>query len=191
MTLPVWLAAAIAIRLDSPRPGLLPPGARDQGRPHVPDAQVPHDADRTLHAGADTTVPFFKMRAGPAHHPGRAPCLRRFSLDELPQLWNVLRGDMSLVGPRPLPAEQVAANLELLGPRHEVPAGMTGWWQINGRSDVAPAQAAPRSIAFYIENWSLTFDFYIALKTFGDGRRTQGRLLERRGPGSPIVAFGA
>ena len=49
--------------------------------------------------------------------------------------------DMSLVGPRPLPADQVAANLELLGPRHEVPAGVTGWWQVNGRSGVTPEEA--------------------------------------------------
>jgi lipopolysaccharide/colanic/teichoic acid biosynthesis glycosyltransferase len=99
--------------------------------------------------------------------------LRKWSLDELPQLWNVLKGEMSLVGPRPLPTEQVAANLELLGPRHEVPAGMTGWWQINGRSDVAPAQAV-RLDAFYIENWSLAFDFYITLKTIS-------KVVERRG----------
>ena len=73
---------------------------------------------------------------------------------------------MSIVGPRPLPADQVAANLELLGPRHEVQAGMTGWWQVNGRSRVVP-QEAIRLDQFYIENWSLSLDLYIVLKTFG------------------------
>jgi lipopolysaccharide/colanic/teichoic acid biosynthesis glycosyltransferase len=67
----------------------------------------------------------------------------------------------------------VVANFDLLAPRHDVPAGMTGWWQINGRSDVAPAQAV-RLDAFYIENWSLAFDFYITLKTIS-------KVVERRG----------
>ncbi len=92
--------------------------------------------------------------------------IRRLSLDELPQLWNVLSGEMSLVGPRPLPADQVAANLELLSPRQEVSAGLTGWWQINGRSGVT-AEEAVRLDLFYIENWSLSLDLYILLKTFG------------------------
>jgi lipopolysaccharide/colanic/teichoic acid biosynthesis glycosyltransferase len=69
--------------------------------------------------------------------------------------------------------KQVAANLQLLGPRHEVPAGMTGWWQINGRSDIAPEQAV-RLDAFYIENWSLAFDLYIVLKTIST-------VIERKG----------
>jgi len=99
--------------------------------------------------------------------------LRRFSIDELPQLLNIFKGEMSLVGPRPLPAEQVAANLELLGPRHEVPAGMTGWWQINGRSEVTPEEALHLD-QFYIENWSLTLDLYIVLKTFGAVLRREG-----------------
>jgi lipopolysaccharide/colanic/teichoic acid biosynthesis glycosyltransferase len=71
---------------------------------------------------------------------------------------------MSLVGPRPLPVEQIAANLDLLGPRHEVPAGLTGWWQINGRSDLGPEESL-RLDLFYIENWSPTLDLYIVLKT--------------------------
>jgi lipopolysaccharide/colanic/teichoic acid biosynthesis glycosyltransferase len=99
--------------------------------------------------------------------------LRRFSLDELPQLLNILAGEMSLVGPRPLPAEQVAANRELLGPRLEVPAGMTGWWQINGRSQVTPEEALHLD-QFYIENWSLTLDLYILLKTVGVVLKRQG-----------------
>jgi lipopolysaccharide/colanic/teichoic acid biosynthesis glycosyltransferase len=78
-----------------------------------------------------------------------------------------MKGDMSLVGPRPLPAEQVANNLELLGPRHEVHAGMTGWWQIQGRSEVEDPHDAVKLDLFYIENWSLSLDFYILLKTVG------------------------
>jgi exopolysaccharide production protein ExoY len=99
--------------------------------------------------------------------------IRKLSLDELPQFWNVVKGEMSLVGPRPLPADQVAANLELLGPRHEVSAGVTGWWQINGRSGVSPEEAVHLD-QFYIENWSLALDLYIVVRTFG-------AVLARRG----------
>ena len=113
----------------------------------------------------DLTKPFFKMRDDPRLTPlGRI--LRTTSLDELPQLWNVIRGDMSLVGPRPLPVEQVAANLELLEQRHEVRAGLTGWWQVNGRSEVEVDRALQMDL-FYIENWSLSLDLYILLKTIG------------------------
>jgi exopolysaccharide biosynthesis polyprenyl glycosylphosphotransferase len=171
ITLPVWLAAAAAIRLSSAGPVFFHQERVTKGgrtfrmykfRTMRPD----------LAANADTTAPFFKVDQDP-RITRVGHLLRKWSLDELPQLWNVLRGEMSLVGPRPLPTEQVAANLQLLGPRHEVPAGMTGWWQINGRSDVAPTQAV-RLDAFYIENWSLTFDFYIVLKTMST-------VLERKG----------
>ena len=73
---------------------------------------------------------------------------------------------MSLVGPRPLPAEQVSANLELLGPRHEVRAGVTGWWQVRGRANL-DANEAIRMDHFYIENWSPALDLYILLRTVG------------------------
>ena len=129
-------------------------------RTMVPDAER-LIGDRTV----ELTNPFFKLEEDPRlTRVGKF--LRRFSLDELPQLWNVVRGDMSLVGPRPLPIEQVEANPVLLGPRTEVAAGMTGWWQINGRSDVDWAEAV-RLDDFYIENWSLSLDLYIIVKTAG------------------------
>jgi len=113
----------------------------------------------------DTSAPYFKLKSDPRLTPvGRR--LRRWSLDEVPQLLNVLRGEMSLVGPRPLPSEQVSANLELLGPRHEVRSGITGWWQIQGRSRVGPEEAI-RLDQFYIENWSPALDLYILLRTVG------------------------
>ena len=171
MTLPVWLAAAIAIRLTSAGPVFFHQERVTKGGRTFRMHKF-RTMRQDLPAGADTTVPFFKVDQDP-RITRVGHLLRKWSLDELPQLWNVVRGEMSLVGPRPLPTEQVAANLELLGPRHEVPAGMTGWWQINGRSDVAPAQAV-RLDAFYIENWSLAFDFYIALKTMAT-------VVERKG----------
>jgi exopolysaccharide biosynthesis polyprenyl glycosylphosphotransferase len=171
ITLPVWLAAAIAIRLTSAGPVFFHQERVTKGGRTFRMHKF-RTMRRDLGADADTTAPFFKIDQDP-RITRVGHLLRKWSLDEVPQLWNVLRGEMSLVGPRPLPTEQVAANLQLLGPRHEVPAGMTGWWQINGRSDVAPAQAV-RLDAFYIENWSLTFDLYIVLKTMST-------VLERKG----------
>jgi exopolysaccharide biosynthesis polyprenyl glycosylphosphotransferase len=122
------------------------------------------DGDQMLaRLGIDPASPFFKLKEDPRlTKVGRL--LRKFSLDELPQLLNVVKGEMSLVGPRPLPKEQVEAHLELLMARHEVPAGVTGWWQVQGRSDVTPEEAVRHDL-FYIENWSLSLDLYILLKT--------------------------
>jgi lipopolysaccharide/colanic/teichoic acid biosynthesis glycosyltransferase len=126
------------------------------------------DADRLLEElEVDPSAPFFKLGAEDPRLTRVGRFLRKYSLDELPQLLNVLKGEMSLVGPRPLPAEQVAANLELLGPRHEVSAGVTGWWQVQGRSEVDDADEAVRMDLFYIENWSLALDLFVLLKTFG------------------------
>jgi exopolysaccharide biosynthesis polyprenyl glycosylphosphotransferase len=164
VTLPLWAVIAIAVRLSSPGPVFF-----HQQRVTKGGQTFRMHKFRTMRVGADrlvdTSEPFFKLQTDPRLTPvGKV--LRRLSLDELPQFWNVLKGEMSLVGPRPLPADQVAANLELLGPRHEVPAGMTGWWQINGRSGVTPEEAIHLD-QFYIENWSLALDLYIVLKTFG------------------------
>jgi exopolysaccharide biosynthesis polyprenyl glycosylphosphotransferase len=164
VTLPLWGVIAIAIRLSSPGPMFFHQQRVTKGghtfRMHK-FRTMRVDADRLV----DTSAPFFKLQSDPRLTPV-GTVLRRLSLDELPQFWNVLKGEMSLVGPRPLPADQVAANLELLGPRHEVPAGVTGWWQINGRSGVMPEEAIHLD-QFYIENWSLSLDLYVLLKTFG------------------------
>lgn len=131
------------------------------------------DAERyIIEHSIDMTTPFFKLENDPRVTRVGA-FLRRFSLDELPQLVNVIKGDLSLVGPRPLLADQVAANLELLAPRHQVPGGLTGWWQINGRADIDPSQALLMDL-FYIENWSFVLDLYILA-------RTAGAILRRRG----------
>jgi exopolysaccharide biosynthesis polyprenyl glycosylphosphotransferase len=164
ISLPLLAAIAIAIRLSSRGPVFF-----SQERVTKGGRIFRMHKFRTMRVGvdspADTSAPFFKLQSDPRLTPiGRV--LRRLSLDELPQFWNVLGGEMSLVGPRPLPADQVAANLELLSPRHEVPAGVTGWWQINGRSGVTPEEAVHLD-QFYIENWSLSLDLYILLKTFG------------------------
>jgi exopolysaccharide biosynthesis polyprenyl glycosylphosphotransferase len=169
VALPLLGAIALAIRLTSEGPVLfrqerITKGGRAFTVYKFRTMRV--DGDRILREhGIDTSSPFFKIEDDP-RLTGVGRILRKLSLDELPQLLNVIKGDMSLVGPRPLPADQVAANLELLGPRHEVPTGVTGWWQVNGRSSVAPEEAL-RLDLFYIENWSLSLDLYILLKTVG------------------------
>ncbi|MCD4738524.1 MAG: sugar transferase, partial [Anaerolineae bacterium] len=90
--------------------------------------------------------------------------LRRTSLDELPQLFNVLKGEMSLVGPRPPTPEEVAAYQQWHRKRLVVSPGMTGLWQVSGRSDLTFDEMALLDI-YYIENWSPWLDINILLRT--------------------------
>jgi lipopolysaccharide/colanic/teichoic acid biosynthesis glycosyltransferase len=92
--------------------------------------------------------------------------LRRTCLDELPQLWNVVRGDMSLVGPRPELPSIVASYQPWQHARHRVAPGMTGWWQINRTSDRLMHEATHMDI-YYVRNHSLALDLRIIARTFG------------------------
>ncbi|WP_353931679.1 sugar transferase [Okeanomitos corallinicola TIOX110] len=91
--------------------------------------------------------------------------LRRYSLDELPQLFNVVLGEMSLVGPRPLPTRDVNKFSARHLIRQEVLPGVTGMWQVSGRSDIIDFEQVLNLDLKYIENWSLSLDFEILLKT--------------------------
>jgi exopolysaccharide biosynthesis polyprenyl glycosylphosphotransferase len=91
--------------------------------------------------------------------------LRKYSLDELPQIFNVLCGQMSLVGPRPLPVRDVERFSEHHFIRHEVMPGITGLWQVSGRSDILDFEDVLKLDLKYIENWSLWLDFSILLRT--------------------------
>ena len=105
----------------------------------------------------------FKMQNDPRiTAPGRF--LRRFSLDELPQLWNVLRGDMSLVGPRPALPGEVERYDDDARRRLHVRPGITGLWQVSGRSDLSWEDTV-RLDTYYVDNWSFTQDLQILIRT--------------------------
>ena len=129
---------------------------------------------RTMVAGADRLLdglreqneadgPLFKLRLDPRVTRVGA-MLRRYSIDELPQLWNVLKGEMSLVGPRPPLAREVALYEEWQLDRLEVRPGITGLWQVSGRSELS-FEDYVRLDLFYVENWSIAYDLFILSKT--------------------------
>jgi len=124
------------------------------------------DADRRLDALRAANISdglLFKLRTDPRVTPlGR--WLRRLSLDELPQLFNVLGGSMSLVGPRPPLPNEVARYDTSVSRRLLVKPGLTGLWQISGRSDL-PWEESVRLDLRYVENWSLALDLLILWKT--------------------------
>ncbi len=107
--------------------------------------------------------PIFKIKDDPRITPvGRF--LRRTSLDELPQLINVLKGEMSLVGPRPHPVSEVEQYQEWQKGRLAIKPGLTGLWQIRGRSDISFDEGVLMDL-YLIENWSLRLYFQILLHT--------------------------
>lgn len=178
LLLPVLALIALAIRLDSRGPALfrqirVGQGGREFGvfkfRTMVVNAD---ELLAELAARNETDGLMFKMRDDPrVTRIGRL--LRKWSLDELPQLVNVLLGQMSLVGPRPpLPAE-VARYEGDVARRLLVKPGMTGLWQVSGRSDLSWEDGI-RLDLYYVENWSLAADLTILWKTFGAVLRSRG-----------------
>lgn len=124
------------------------------------------EADAMLAANANLNSAFaeqFKLKSDPRVTPLGA-LLRRYSLDELPQLFNVLRGQMSLVGPRMISEQE----LQRYGPYQQllltVKPGLTGYWQVGGRQDVSYAERVRMDI-YYITHWSIGLDLLILLKT--------------------------
>ncbi len=121
------------------------------------------EEQETLAPFNEVRGPIFKIRDDPRLTP-LGKVLRRTSLDELPQLYNVLRGEMSLVGPRPPLPSEVEQYRDWHRKRLEVPPGMTGLWQVRGRSKLTFDEMVMLDI-YYIENWSLGLDLRILLRT--------------------------
>jgi exopolysaccharide biosynthesis polyprenyl glycosylphosphotransferase len=125
------------------------------------------DAELLLHdlsARDEGAGVLFKMRDDPrVTKVGRV--LRRWSLDELPQLWNIVRGDMSIVGPRPPLPREVADYETHVHRRLYIKPGLTGMWQVNGRSDLSWEESV-RLDLYYVENWSMAVDLVIIWRTF-------------------------
>jgi len=167
---PVLLVSALAVRVSSPGPVLYRQvRVGVDGREFVlwKLRSMYVDADRRradLLASSDRDGLMFKMVQDPRVTPvGRV--LRRFSVDELPQLWNVVRGDMSLVGPRPPLREEVREYRGDVHQRLNVKPGLTGLWQVSGRADLGWDESIRLDLR-YVDNWSVTMDLMILWKTF-------------------------
>lgn len=172
---PVMVVIALAIKFTSPGPILFQQARRGyRGRLFrvLKFRTMTVDAEQRLidleSSNESAGGVLFKLRNDPRVTPVGA-FLRRYSLDELPQLINVLFGEMSLVGPRPLQLRDsdklLATNPEAYHRRLQVLPGVTGPWQIGGRSDVDYSRMIELDLG-YVQNWSLARDLWIICKTF-------------------------
>lgn len=167
VTLPISLPVAAAIRITMGSPVLF-----SQERPGLKTKRFRIVKFRTMrHPTEQEKQAIFKSDGDRLTRLGKF--LRATSLDELPQLLNVLRGDMSLVGPRPLLVQYLARYSPRQARRHEVLPGITGWAQVNGRNTLDWEERFEHDI-WYIENWSLTLDVKILFLTLRQVIRREG-----------------
>ncbi|MCL4829656.1 MAG: undecaprenyl-phosphate glucose phosphotransferase [Caldilinea sp.] len=169
VSLPLLLVIAAAIRLDTPGPIIFKQtrvGKNGKEFSCFKFRSMVHNADDLRSQVAElneSTGPLFKIRNDPRlTRVGRF--IRRYSLDELPQLLNVLRGEMSLIGPRPNLPEEVAQYQEWMKKRLSVSPGLTGLWQVSGRSNLTFDEMVLLDI-YYVENWSMGLDASILLRS--------------------------
>lgn len=169
MLAPVLALVALAVRFDSKGPVLFrqtrigvsgEPFTMFKFRSMVTDAEARLAALTAANEGSGL---LFKMRDDPRiTRVGKI--LRRYSLDELPQLFNVVNGSMSMIGPRPPLAREVAEYEGRVNRRLLIKPGITGLWQVSGRSNLTWEESVKLDL-YYVENWSITTDFIILLKT--------------------------
>ncbi|HBR15395.1 MAG TPA: hypothetical protein DD723_07625 [Candidatus Omnitrophica bacterium] len=170
LLLPFIIMIAVMIKMDSPGPIMYVSKRYGRGGRifnMYKFRSMCFDADRIkdqLKERNEVDGPIFKIKKDP-RITRNGLILRKYSLDELPQLINVLRGDMSLVGPRPLPIDQIEKEDFKQLKRLEVKPGITGLWQIRGRSDISFSRLLRWDI-WYINNWSFWLDLNILMQTF-------------------------
>jgi lipopolysaccharide/colanic/teichoic acid biosynthesis glycosyltransferase len=159
ISLPVIAVLAVAVRLES------------RGNPIYTQTRVGRDGApfeiyklRTMVSGAERIGEGLRIAAGDARITRLGAWLRRLSLDELPNLWNVLRGEMSIIGPRPTLAFQVEQYTDRQRRRLEVNPGITGWAQVNGRATLPWTERIELDI-WYVEHRSLRLDLTILART--------------------------
>ena len=167
---PVLLLIALLVKMDSPGPALY-----GQERVGLNGRRFTMYKFRTMRADAEVAGKAEWSRPGDPRRTRLGSVLRRLSLDELPQLWNVLVGHMSLVGPRPerpVFVTQFRASIPRYMLRHHVKAGITGWAQVNGLRGDTPLDRRIEYDLYYIKNWSMGFDvkilFLTVLRVFRD-----------------------
>jgi len=159
LTGPLVAVIALAVRIESP------------GHPIYRQTRVGKDGElfaifklRTMVRGAEFTGAGLAIQEGDDRITRVGAVLRRYSLDELPNLWNVVRGDMSMVGPRPTIPIQVQQYDERQRGRLAVKPGLTGWAQVNGRASLPWAERIELDL-WYVEHQSLLLDLQILLRT--------------------------
>jgi lipopolysaccharide/colanic/teichoic acid biosynthesis glycosyltransferase len=182
LTAPVVALLALAIRLESPGP------------PIYRQTRAGKDGElfqiyklRTMVRGAEFTGAGLAIQEGDDRITRVGTFLRRYSLDELPNLWNVLRGEMSIVGPRPTLEMQVLQYTEHQRRRLEVKPGITGWAQINGRASLPWTERIELDI-WYVEHRSLLLDLKILARTWRLIWEGQGIYKGERGGWHPPTA---
>jgi len=182
MITPLLLLLYLWVRFDSRGPGFYWSERIGEGGRHFRCLKF-----RTMFVGAEGKLEaLFSQRPEfraeweanhKLHHDPRITRVGRFlretSLDELPQLWNVLKGEMSLVGPRPIVEAEIEKYDQVFGSYQVVQPGMTGYWQVSGRSDTSYTHRTELD-SFYVRNWSPWFDIIILVKTLP-------AVLQRRG----------
>lgn len=162
---PILLAAGLAIRLTMGGPVLF-----RQERPGYKGRSFVLCKFRTMRSPKEGEVWF---RSDGERVTGLGRMLRRTSIDELPELWNVLRGEMSLVGPRPLLIEYLEKYTPEEMRRHDGPPGITGWAQVNGRQNILFSERFKLDV-WYVDNWSLALDLKILVRTITEVFRSEG-----------------
>jgi lipopolysaccharide/colanic/teichoic acid biosynthesis glycosyltransferase len=182
VTAPVVALLALAIRIETP------------GHPIYTQARVGRDGRlfsiyklRTMVRGAEFTGAGLSIQEGDDRITRIGRFLRRYSLDELPNLWNVVRGEMSIVGPRPTLEVQVQQYTEHQRRRLEVKPGITGWAQVNGRASLPWTERIELDI-WYVEHRSFALDLRILARTVGMVLTGQGLYKGERGGWHPPAA---